>query len=79
MAIEPTDPEQPLRVGDRDRDAVVQRLQQTFAEGRLDDEEFDHRTRAALTARLTSDLTALTRDLPAASAAPLPAGQRAPG
>ena len=79
MAIEPTDPEQPLRVGDRDRDAVVQRLQQAFAEGRLDDEEFDHRTRAALTARLTSDLDALTRDLPAASAALLPAGQSATG
>ena len=79
MAIEPTDPEQPLRVGDRDRDAVVQRLQQAFAEARLDDEEFDHRTRAALTARLTSDLDALTRDLPAASAALLPAGQSATG
>lgn len=79
MAIEPTDPEQPLRVGDRDRDAVVQRLQQAFAEGRLDDEEFDHRTRAALTARLTSDLAALTGDLPAASAALLPAGQSAAG
>ena len=86
MASEPTDQGQKLelRVGDRDRDAVVQRLQQAFAEGRLDDEEFDQRTRAALTARLSSDLVVLTRDLPAASAAarpvaPADAGGRAPG
>ena len=45
-----------IRAGDRDRDAVVQRLQEAFAEGRLDDDEFDQRTRAALTARLSSDL-----------------------
>jgi hypothetical protein len=86
VASEPTDQGQELelRVGDRDRDAVVQRLQQAFAEGRLDDEEFDQRTRAALTARLSSDLVVLTRDLPAASAAARPvapgdAGSRAPG
>jgi hypothetical protein len=30
---------------------VVQRIQQAFAEGRLDDAEFDERMRAALTAR----------------------------
>ncbi|MGH3302171.1 MAG: DUF1707 SHOCT-like domain-containing protein [Streptosporangiaceae bacterium] len=84
MAIEPADPDQALRVGDRDRDAVVQRLQQAFAAGRLDDEEFDHRTRAALTARLTSDLAVLTTDLPAGTAALRPVapgatGVRAPG
>ncbi len=86
MATDPADEEQDteLRVGDRDRDAVVQRLQQAFAEGRLDDEEFDQRTRAALTARLSSDLVVLTRDLPAVSATARPvtagaAGGRAPG
>lgn len=83
MATEPTDPEQPLRVGDRDRDAVVQRLQQAFADGRLDDEEFDDRTRAALTARLSTDLVVLTRDLPAETAEARPVagttGGRAPG
>jgi hypothetical protein len=86
VASEPTDQGQELelRVGDRDRDAVVQRLQQAFAEGRLDDEEFDQRTRAALTARLSSDLVVLTRDLPVASVAARPvapgdAGSRAPG
>jgi hypothetical protein len=61
--MEPAEP-QPIRAGDRDRDAVVQRIQQAFAEGRLDDEEFDQRTRAALTARLSTDLAVLTADLP---------------
>ena len=86
MASEPTGQEQDhqLRVGDRDRDAVVQRLQQAFAEGRLDDEEFDQRTRAALTARLGSDLAVLTGDLPAGTATavavtPPATGGRAPG
>jgi hypothetical protein len=59
--------QQPIRAGDRDRDAVVQRLQEAFADGRLDDEEFDSRTRAALTARLSSDLAVLTSDLPDSS------------
>ena len=58
------------RASDRERDAVVQRVQDAFAEGRLDDAEFDERTRAALTARTHSDLDALLADLPAATAAP---------
>jgi Domain of unknown function (DUF1707) len=74
---------QPIRAGDRDRDAVVQRLQEAFAEGRLDDNEFDHRTRAALTATMDTDLAVLTRDLPerVGSVRPVaPAtGQRTPG
>ncbi len=72
MTIEPGGDQKPaIRVGDRDRDAVVQRLQQAFAEGRLDDDEFDQRTRSALTARHSTELAELTRDLPEA-AAPLP-------
>ena len=55
-----------IRAGDRERDAVVQRLQEAFAEGRLDDNEFDQRTRAALTARLDRELAVLTHDLPSA-------------
>jgi hypothetical protein len=74
---------QPIRAGDRDRDAVVQRLQESFAEGRLDDDEFDRRTRAALTATMDADLAVLTRDLPeradsVRSIAPA-TGQRTPG
>ena len=61
------------RASDRERDAVVQRVQDAFAEGRLDDAEFDERSRAALTARTHSDLDALLADLPAASSAPGPA------
>jgi Domain of unknown function (DUF1707) len=57
-----------LRVGDRDRDAVLHRLQDAFAEGRLDDDEFDQRMRAALTARVSTELDVLTADLPAARA-----------
>jgi len=64
-ALRAAGPAQPgIRVGDRDRDAVAHRLQEAFAEGRLDDEEFDQRMRAALTARLGCDLAVLTQDLP---------------
>ena len=71
-------PEEPgrspaLRASDRERDAVVQRVQEAFAEGRLDDTEFDERMRAALTARTHADLDVLLTDLPAETAAPGPA------
>jgi hypothetical protein len=46
---------------------VVQRVQDAFAEGRLDDAEFDQRTRAALTARTHAELDTLLADLPAAA------------
>ncbi len=48
-----------------ERDAVAQRLQVAFAEQRLTDDELDHRIRAALTARTTTELAQLTADLPA--------------
>jgi len=67
----PTPGESPaIRLSDRDRDAVAHRLQEAFAEGRLDDDEFDHRMRAALTSKLSTDLEPLTKDLPAASDRP---------
>jgi Domain of unknown function (DUF1707) len=70
-----------VRVGDQDRDRAAQRLQAAFAEGRLDDDEFDQRMRAALTARTSAELDRLTEDLPAVTdraAAPAPPA-RAPG
>jgi hypothetical protein len=70
-----------VRASDQERDAVVQRVQQAFAEGRLDDTEFDERMRAALTARTHGELDVLLGDLPAGTApgtAPGPAG-RGPG
>jgi hypothetical protein len=71
-------PSPEIRASDQDRDAVAQRLQQAFAEHRLDDDEFDERMRAALTSRTGADLEKLTADLPApAPAGPAPAG-RAP-
>jgi hypothetical protein len=60
----------PMRVSDRERDAVAHRLQDAFAEGRLDDEEFDTRMRGALTATLSTELGVLTADLPAAASSP---------
>jgi Domain of unknown function (DUF1707) len=69
-------PSPEIRASDQDRDAVAQRLQQAFAEHRLDDDEFDERMRAALTARTGADLEKLTTDLPA----PAPGGRvAAPG
>jgi hypothetical protein len=70
-AAEPGGPA--TRASDRERDVVVQRVQDAFAEGRLDDAEFDERTRAALTARTHADLDALLADLPAVASAPGPA------
>ncbi|MDQ2811313.1 MAG: DUF1707 domain-containing protein [Actinomycetota bacterium] len=71
------------RASDRERDAVVQRVQEAFAEGRLDDTEFDERMRAALTARTHAELDVLLADLPATTPAPGPAvpaaGSRGPG
>ena len=57
----------PIRASHQDRDAVAQRLQQAFAEQRLDDDEFDQRIRAALTAQTSADLDQLTADLPASA------------
>jgi hypothetical protein len=71
-----------LRVSDRDREAVLQILQAAFAEGRLNDDEFDERMRGALTSRTSGELDKLTADLPATTAAPAttPAtGGRPPG
>lgn len=54
-----------VRASDQERDAVLQRVQQAFAEGRLDDGEFDERMRAALAARTHAELDLLLTDLPA--------------
>jgi Domain of unknown function (DUF1707) len=53
-----------IRASDVERDAVTHRLQAGFAEGRLDDAEFDERMRAALTARTRGQLDQLLADLP---------------
>jgi hypothetical protein len=60
-----------IRASDRERDAATRRLQDAFAEGRLDDAEFDVRMRSALSARTQADLDGLLADLPAAGPAPV--------
>jgi Domain of unknown function (DUF1707) len=54
-----------ILASDRERDAATGRLQDAFAEGRLDDAEFDARMRSALSARTLADLDGLLADLPA--------------
>jgi hypothetical protein len=68
-----------IRASDLERDAATHRLQAAFAEGRLDDAEFDERMRAALTARTRGQLDQLLTDLP--DSLPGPPGQAiaAPG
>jgi hypothetical protein len=69
-----------IRASDQERDAATQQLQQAFAEGRLDDTEFDGRMRTALTARTRADLDAMLADLPAAPATrPVGGPATAPG
>ena len=67
-----------VRASDAERDAAVARLQAAFAEGRVDDAEFDRRMRTALTAQTRADLAQLTDDLPEEAPRPLavPAGRR---
>ena len=66
-----------IRASDRERDAATHRLQEAFAEGRIDDAEFDVRMRTALSARTRADLDGLLADLPAAS--PVASGPAAAG
>ncbi|NKZ07693.1 DUF1707 and DUF4870 domain-containing protein [Actinomadura latina] len=52
-----------LRVSDAEREPVIERLQDAYAEGRLDEDEFDMRVQLAITARTYNELGAVTRDL----------------
>lgn len=53
-----------LPASDHDRERAVRKLKEHYVQGRIDKEELDERTRAALTAKRIGDLQALTRDLP---------------
>jgi hypothetical protein len=53
-----------MRVSDREREAVVEKLREHAAEGRLDAGELDERLSAAYAARTRRDLVGLTHDLP---------------
>jgi Domain of unknown function (DUF1707)/Cell wall-active antibiotics response 4TMS YvqF len=55
-----------LRVSDADREAVVVRLREAGGEGRLTFEELAERVERAVAARTSSELDAVTTDLPPA-------------
>ena len=57
-------PEPAVRASDDDRDMVLQALERHLAAGRLDLDEFDQRSTAALSAVTLNDLVVLTSDLP---------------
>ena len=72
-------PERPeLRIGDAERDAVVDSLKAHFGAGRLSIDEFEERTAQALSARTVGELVPLTADLPVPRPAPVPARRPLP-
>jgi hypothetical protein len=58
-------PQADLRVSDADRQAVADQLSKHFADGRLDQAEFDERLSQAMNAKTYRDLDGLLTDLPA--------------
>jgi uncharacterized Tic20 family protein len=52
-----------LRVSHAEREPIVERLQQAYAEGRLDKAELDLRLHLAMTAKTRADLDAVLSDL----------------
>src|SRR5580658_2934630 len=56
--------DQHIRVSDAERNAVAELLGQHYADGRLDQAEFDERVSRAMTAKTRGDLTGLFDDLP---------------
>jgi hypothetical protein len=56
--------DQHLRVSDAERQTVTDRLAQHFADGRLDQAEFDDRVGRAMNAKTRADLSDLFSDLP---------------
>jgi hypothetical protein len=59
---------QDLRVSDAERTEVTDRLAEHYAEGRLDQAEFNERAEQAMRAKTRSDLSGLLIDLPPAGA-----------
>ncbi|THA29290.1 DUF1707 domain-containing protein [Streptomyces sp. A1277] len=63
MTAEPSRSAARIRASDADREAVVERLREAAAEGRIDLDELDARLNLALTAKTYGDLAPLTDDL----------------
>jgi hypothetical protein len=53
-----------VRAGDEDRDRTITLIRDAYAEGRLDNDEFQSRMASAQQARTFGDLAALVNDLP---------------
>ena len=68
--------DQHLRVSDAERQAVADRLAEHFADGRLDQAEFDDRVGRAMSAKTRADLSGLFSDLPDTGAPAVPDGPR---
>jgi len=56
--------DQHIRVSDAERNAVAELLGQHYADGRLDQAEFDERVGRTMAAKTRGDLTGLFDDLP---------------
>jgi len=63
-------PQSRLRVSHAEREPVVDRLQQAYAEGRLDKAELELRLHLAMTATIRADLDVVLADLAPVSASP---------
>lgn len=61
-----------IRISTAEREQVITRLQNAFAEGRLDDRELDERVLQVLNAKTAGDLEPVVNDLPAEPVQPLP-------
>ena len=70
--------DQNMRVSDAERQAVTDRLAEHFADGRLDQAEFDERVGRAMNAKTRADLNGLFDDLPE-TGAPAATDARGPG
>jgi uncharacterized Tic20 family protein len=57
-------PDPGLRVSDNEREPVIDRVKDAYAEGRLEYDEFQSRLQLTMLARTRSDLAAITADLP---------------
>jgi hypothetical protein len=67
-------PQPDLRVSDAERSDVADRLGRHYAEGRLDQAEFNERVDQAMSAKTQSDLSGLFDDLPVTEAEVTSAG-----
>ncbi len=68
-----------IRVSDADRERIIERLREHYAEGRLTSDELDERVTAALSAKTFGELRAVMTDLPEPELVGSPVGPGATG